>query len=340
MSVAAARDLRRRGHLRLDATIVGAATVVGPFEAKGPLGQLFDRVIREELCGENSYERAERVLMRSAVELLLDRSDLTAAEVDLLVAGDLLDQITTTNFAGRDLGMPLLGVYSACATTSESLLLAGLAVTAGAAGSAVAATASHHLSAERQYRYPLELGVQRVPTAQWTATGGAAFLLGEGDEGSARMVAATVGAVQDYGLKDPNNMGAAMAPAAADTILRHLSARGQTSRDYDLILTGDLARAGLPLLRELLAEEREHPEHRLQDAGVLLYAESQDVHAGGSGAVCSALVLASLVLPRLRSGEIRRALVVATGSLHSPRSYQQGESIPSVAHAVELEAMT
>ncbi len=339
MSVQAARDLRRRGHLRLDATIAGAATVVGPFEAQGPLGHLFDRVVQDELCGENSYERAERCLMRKAVELLLDRSGASAAEVDLLVAGDLLDQITTTNFAARDLGMPLLGVYSACATTSESLLLAGLAVTAGAAGSAIAATASHHLSAERQYRYPLELGVQRVPTAQWTATGGAAFLLGSGGDGSARIVAATVGEVQDYGLKDPNNMGAAMAPAAADTILRHLRARGQTSRDYDLILTGDLARAGLPLLEELLAEEREHPGHRLQDAGVLLYAESQDVHAGGSGAVCSALVLGSLVLPRLRRGEMRRALLVATGSLHSPRSYQQGESIPSVAHAVELEAI-
>ncbi len=332
-------QIGQRGHLHLDATIAGAATVVGPFEAKGPLGHLFDRVVKDELCGEKSYERAERFLLRSAVELLLDRRGMSATDVDLLVGGDLLDQITTTNFAGRDLGVPLLGLYSACATTSESLLLGGLAVTSGATSTVVAATASHHLSAERQYRFPLELAVQRVPTAQWTATGGAAFLLNRDGEGQARIVAATVGTVQDYGLKDPNNMGAAMAPAAADTILRHLRARRQTSRDYDLILTGDLARAGLPLLVELLGEEGEHPDNRLQDAGVLLYSPSQDVHAGGSGAVCSALVLASLVLPRLKSGELHRALLVATGSLHSPRSYQQGETIPTVAHAVELEAI-
>ncbi len=340
MSAQAAPALAQRGHLRLDAVIGAAATVVGPFEAKGPLGHLFDRVVKDDLCGEKSYERAEQCLLRGAVELLLDRSGVGAADVDLMLAGDLLDQITTTNFAGRDLGVPLLGLYSACATTSESLLLAGLAVTAGAARQAIAATASHHNAAERQYRYPLELGVQRAPTAQWTATGGAAFLVRPAGEGLARMVSATVGTIQDYGLKDPNNMGAAMAPAAADTILRHFRARGQTSRDYDLILTGDLARAGSPLLEELLAEQREHPGERLQDAGMLLYAEEQDVHAGGSGAVCSALVLASLALPRLRRGEIRRALLVATGSLHSPRSYQQGESIPTVAHAVELEAIS
>ena len=329
----------QRGHLRLDATIASSATVVGPFEAQGPLGPLFDRVVQDDLCGEKSYERAELCLLRGAVELLLDRAEVSATDVDLLIGGDLLDQITTTNFAGRDLGVPLLGVYSACATTSESLLLGALAVTSKAASTVVCATASHHLSAERQYRFPLELAVQRAPTAQWTATGGAAFLLGRNDEGLARIVAATVGTVQDYGLKDPNNMGAAMAPAAADTILRHFRARGQASRDYDLILTGDLARAGLPLLEELLGEEGERPAHRLQDAGVLLYDPSQDVHAGGSGAACSALVLASLVLPRLRRGELRRVLLVATGSLHSPRSYQQGETIPTVAHAVELEAI-
>jgi stage V sporulation protein AD len=339
MSVAAAPGLVRRGHLRLDAALAGAATVVGPFEAQGPLGPLFDRVAPDELVGEKSYERAERKLMRWALELLLDRQGVRAEDIDIMFAGDLLDQITTTNFAARDLGVPLLGVYSACATTSESLLLSALAVTSGQARLALAATASHHRAAERQYRYPLELAIQRAPTAQWTATGGAAFLVRPAGTGPVRIVAATVGAVHDYGLKDPNNMGAAMAPAAADTILRHLRARSQTSRDYDLILTGDLARAGSPLLRELLLDEREQPGERLQDAGILLYDPSQDVHAGGSGAVCSALVLGALVLPQLRRREMRRVLLVATGSLHSPRSYQQGESIPTVAHALELEAM-
>jgi len=332
--------LEGRGHLRLDAPIAGAATVAGPFEGQGPLGALFDSVVPDELLGEASYERTERRLMRDAVEILLHREGIGRAEVDLLVAGDLLDQIATTNFAARDVGIPLLGLYSACATTAESLLVAALAVTAGAARRAVAATASHHRAAERQYRFPLELGVQRTPTAQWTATGAGAFLVGLGRRPPARIVAATVGRVQDYGLKDPANMGVAMAPAAADTILRHLRARGQTSSDYDLILTGDLARMGSPLLEELLGEEREHPGTRLQDAGVLLYDPGQDVHAGGSGAACSALVFGGLVLPQLARGELRRALLVATGSLHSPTSYQQGETIPAIAHAIEVEATT
>ncbi len=345
--------LSGRGHLafRRPPILTSWATVAGKKETTGPLGRHFDRIVRDETMGEKSYERAERKLFAAAVELLLAISGRHASDVDLLFAGDLLDQIVTANFAARDIGIPLVGVYGACSTSSEAILLAALAVASGAARRAIAATASHHLSAERQYRYPIELGVQRMPTSQWTATGAAAFLVEDeaeepaatavsrGDGAALRIVAATVGRVQDYGLKDPNNMGAAMAPAAADTILRHLQGSGHSADDFDLILTGDLGRVGHPLLEELLADEHVHPRERLQDAGILLYTPDQGVDAGGSGAACSALVMGAMALPRLRRRELRRMLLVATGSLHSPRTYQQGESIPTIAHAVELEAV-
>ncbi|MDA8345822.1 MAG: stage V sporulation protein AD [Thermaerobacter sp.] len=345
--------LAGRGHLafKQPPVLTSWATVAGKKETEGPLGRHFDRIVRDETMGEKSYERAERKLFTGAVDLLLSVAGRHASDVDLLFAGDLLDQIVTANFAARDIGIPLVGVYGACSTSSEALLLSAMAVASGSVRRAIAATASHHLSAERQYRYPIELGVQRLPTAQWTATGAAAFLVedpaerespsapAKGDGATLRIVSATVGRVQDYGLKDPNNMGAAMAPAAADTILRHLQGSGRSVEDFELILTGDLGRVGHPLLEELLAEERVHPRERLQDAGILLYRDDQKVDAGGSGAACSALVLGAMALPRLRRGEMHRMLLVATGSLHSPRTYQQGESIPTIAHAVEVEAV-
>ncbi len=345
--------LEGRGHLAFanPPLLAAWATVAGKKETQGPLGRHFDRIVRDETMGEKTFERAERKLFTSAVELVLSLSGRHASDVDLIFAGDLLDQIVTANFAARDIGIPLVGVYGACSTSSESLLLAAMSVASGTARRAIAATASHHMSAERQYRYPIELGVQRLPTSQWTATGAAAFLVedarearsqkapAQGDGPTLRIVSATVGRVQDYGIKDPNNMGAAMAPAAADTILRHLQGSGHAVEDFDLILTGDLGRVGHPLLELLLAEERIHPKERLRDAGILLYAPDQAVDAGGSGAACSALVCGAMALPRLRRGEMRRMLLVATGSLHSPRTYQQGESIPTIAHAVEVEAV-
>lgn len=332
---------RRRGHafFKEPPEITAYGTIAGKKESEGPFGHRFDRVLTDESLGEKSFERAERKILVEAVRLALHRADVDTSEVDVMFAGDLLDQLVTANFAGRDLGIPLLGVYGACSTSAESLLLAAMAVSSGYARYALAATGSHHLAAERQYRYPLELGVQRLPTAQWTATGAAAFLVGAGTGAGAhvKIRSGTVGRVHDAGIKDVNNMGAAMAPAAADTIARHLDARAQTIRDYDIVLTGDLARVGHGLLADLLHERGIDTLDRLADAGIMLYDQDQDVHAGGSGAACSALVLAASVLPRLQRREISRALLVATGSLHSPRSYQQGETIPSIAHAVELE---
>lgn len=331
----------KRGHtfFREAPVIAGYASIAGRKESDGPLGGQFHRIVKDETLGEKSFERAERKLLVEAVRLTLHRAEVDASEVDVMFSGDLLDQIVTANFAGRDLGIPLLGVYAACSTSTESLLLAAMAVSSGFAGYALAGTASHHLSAERQYRYPLELGVQRLPTSQWTATGAVAFLVGTAGEGRVAIRSGTVGRVHDAGIKDVNNMGAAMAPAAADTIARHLAARGQSFEDYDVVLTGDLGRVGHPLLVDLLKERGVDTDGRLADAGIMLYDQRQGVHAGGSGAACSALVAAAAILPGLESGTIRRALLVATGSLHSPRSYQQGESIPSIAHAVELEVV-
>jgi stage V sporulation protein AD len=338
----AAPALRRaRGSFRFHrpVPVVATGTVAGRLEAEGPLGDSFDLTVADPLWGERTWERAEVKFLVKAAEIALDKAGLAPDDIDVLVAGDLLDQTTTSNFAARALGVPFLGVYNACATSAEALLVAAALVDGGLVERALVATASHHLAAERQYRYPVELGVQRKPYQQWTATGGAAFVLdGAADGGAPVLTAATVGRVRDMGLKDPNNMGAAMAPAAADTLVRHLAAGGERPEDYDVILTGDLGVVGSRLLPELLAEAGVVLSGRHQDAGLLLYDRTrQDVHAGGSGTVCSALVLGGVMWRRLATGEMARLLFLPTGSLHSVTSFQQGESIPCTAHAVVLE---
>jgi stage V sporulation protein AD len=344
-----------------------AYAVAGPEEARGPLGSTFDETAPDYEWGETSFERAERKFLGRAVTGALARAALDTSAVDAHFGGDLLDQITSHNFVARDVGAPFVGVFSACATLGSALGVAALTVATGAARHALASVASHYYTAERQYRYPTELGVERLPTNQRTATGAAAFLLaapdgpdgvgpsrrgdGAGDRHAAagsdpdadtdagsdavRVRRVTFGRVCELGVKDPNNMGAAEAPAAVDTLLRHLD--GGDGADYDLVLTGDLARIGLGLAKDLARTRGLDLGSRWQDAGVLLYDRDQPVDAGGSGAACCALVLAGHVLPALRSGRLGRCLVVATGALHSKTTYQQGEVIPAVAHAVELE---
>lgn len=317
--------------------ILGSAAIGGPFEGQGPLADSFDQVAEDELLGASSFERAECLFLERAVELALKKAHLTAQQIQHFLAGDLLDQMVTSNFAARRLGIPYWGIYGACSTSALGLQLGAMLVAGELAEYVVSATASHHLAAERQYRFPVELGVQRNPTAQWTATGGSAFVLGRGKNG-VRLTAATVGVVQDLGLKDPNNMGAAMAPAAADTLSHHFEDLGTKPADYDLILTGDLGRVGHPLAREILKEHHLDLGEHFDDCGIMLYRPQQDVHAGGSGTACSGMVAASWLQHRLQSGELRRVLFVATGALHSPTTYQQGESIPCVAQAIVLEA--
>lgn len=317
--------------------IAAVASVAGPMEGKGPLGEAFDRVLADDLQGEKSWERSEARMLEDAVDLAVSKLGWTTQDLDIMLAGDLLNQIISANFAARSLAVPFLGVYSACASFTQALGLGAALIGGGFFSKVGAGTVSHHWTAERQLRYPTELGVQRAPTQQWTVTGGGAAVLTAHGSGP-RLTHVTFGKVVDMGLKDPNDMGAAMAPAARATILRHLDDTGRQLHDYDLIVTGDLARVGLALLADLLTEAGQDPADRLDDCGLRMYSPDQDVHSGGSGAGCAAAVFAAHFYPQLVKRQLQRLLFVATGALHSPTSHQQGETIPTVAHAVALEA--
>ena len=338
-TAAVARVGRQTSRLVHPVAVHQFASVVGSKEREGPLGPAFDRSYDDSALRNPTFEEGEVRLLKEAVMLVLQKAGRSPGDVDRLCAGDLLDQNVTVAFAALGLEIPTYGVYGACSTSAESLALAALAVDGGYVDLAVAATASHHLTSERQYRFPVELGVQRTPTSQWTATGGAAFLVGRG-EGEAQITHATAGIVRSKGIKDPNNMGAAMAPAAADTIAAHLRETKRAPDEYDLILTGDLGLVGRRMCLELLGEEHgiTVDEERFLDSGLLLYRrKDQDVHAGASGSACSALGLAGFLLPGFAEGKFERVLFVATGSLHSPTTAQQGHVIPCVAHAIAFQ---
>jgi stage V sporulation protein AD len=330
----------RRGHTMLlrRAWVTAAASVAGPNEGRGPLGRAFDEVLEDHLLGQRTWEQAERRMVQKAVTRLAEKQGRRIGDYDLLLAGDLLNQVVASSYAARELDTPFLGLFNACATFVEGLGLAAALCDAGLCRRVVVAVSSHHDTAERQYRFPTELSNQRPPTAQWTATGAVAVAV-EGEAAGAqpvRLRAFTPGRVLDFDVRNPFHMGAAMAPAAADTIVRHLADLGRRPDDYDAIYTGDLATFGRAICQELL--EVAGVSVPLRDCGLELYDPGhQDVHAGGSGAACSALVFATRLLPALRAGWGRLCLC-ATGALHSLTTYQQGESIPAIAHAVTLEA--
>lgn len=333
---------RRRGRTICleDVWITGAASIAGRTEGQGPMGERFDEIVPDHLLGQKSWERAESALLERAFHRLCNRLKLKAGDFDLLLAGDLLNQTVATGFVARELDVPFCGLYSACATFAEALGVASALCDGGYCKRVAVGTSSHHDAAERQYRFPTEFGNQRPPSAQWTATGAAMVAVEAGAEGraEARLVAFTPGRVVDYGVKDPFNMGAAMAPAAADTLAVHLADLDLHPGDYGAVYTGDLARVGVPLCEDLLRERGY--DLRLHDCGTELYdGRHQDVHAGGSGAGCSAIVFAARILPALRAGDYRRACLCSTGALHSTTTYQQGESIPAVAHALTLESV-
>lgn len=311
-------------------------SVVGPMEGRGPLRKYFHRIWTDEGSRFRSFERAERQLLAEVQDGVVGAMGIGWDDVDLVLGGDLLDQLISTNFAAREHSRPLWGLFSACATFSEGMGLAGLLVGAGGPRRVVVSAVSHHLAAERQFRFPLELGYQRAPTASWTATAAGAAIVSR-DPAPLRVEAATVGRVVDWGLANPNDMASAMAPAAVDTIRRHLEALGERPADYDAIVTGDLGAFGVELARHLAAEEFNLDLSGLQDCGVLLYdPKTQDVHNGASGTGCSASVFASYLVHQLRHGVWRRILLVATGALFSPTSYGQGETVPAIAHAVAV----
>ncbi|QCX34222.1 stage V sporulation protein AD [Caloramator sp. E03] len=318
-------------------SIIETATITGSKEGQGPLGEYFDVVLSDDLYGEKSWEKAESKMTREAVKLAINKANLHPEDIDYMFSGDLLNQIISSSFAARELQIPFFGLYGACSTMTESLSLSAIVIDGGYADYVIAATSSHFASAERQYRFPLEYGGQRPPTSQWTVTGaGAALLSSKGD--GPYITYATTGRVLDFGVKDANNMGAAMAPAAADTILRHFKDTGFKPSDYDLIITGDLGKVGKELAVELVKKGGYDISGIYTDCGVEIYDLSdQDVHAGASGCGCSAVVFCGYLYRALKEGKFKKILLISTGALLSPTSSQQGESIPGIAHAVTIE---
>lgn len=321
--------------------VVAWASVVGQKEHDGPYGEKFDVVIPNELNGEQSFEAAERSMLETAVQRCAQRAGCALSDVQMLLAGDLLNQIVSAGFAARNLDIPFYGLYGACSTMSESLSIGSMIADGGFADRMICATCSHFCTAERQYRAPLELGNQRTPTAQWTVTGSGAVMLSGGPlakQAKVVLTHTTCGKVIDLGIADQNNMGAAMAPAAADTIAAHFRDTGRGFADYDLVATGDLGHLGRALLMELLTQKGVSvDEKRLFDCGCEIFAPEQDTHAGGSGCGCAASMLCAHILPEIERGHLKRVLFMATGALLSPTTSMQGESIPGVAHAIVLE---
>ena len=325
------------------AAVRSFAAIGSKREGEGPLGEYFDTINPDSTFGQKSWERAESRLHHDTVELAVKKAGLSYADLDCLLAGDLLNQCIGATFGVRELGIPYLGIYGACSNMAEGLLLASFLAESGL-GHLGVSTASHFCTAERQYRFPLEYGGQRPPTSQWTVTGGGAVVVTgpaaqQPGQAGPWIQAAAIGTIEDKGIQDAANMGAAMAPAAAATILGFLSDTGTTPEDYDLILTGDLGQVGSDLLYELALREGVDLRPRHTDCGLLIYdRDRQDVHAGGSGCGCCATVLCSYILPALRAGRVKRVLFAATGALLSPTSTQQGESIPGIAHLICLTA--
>lgn len=318
-------------------TMLSTAAIVGPKEGEGPLREYFDMVQKDDYFGQDSWEKAESKFVEEAVKRAISKSGVSITSIDYLLAGDLLNQIISSTFAARSLEIPYLGVYGACSTMAESLSIGSMIIDGGYADHIICATSSHFSSAERQYRFPLEQGVQRPPFAQWTVTGAGATLLTATGNGP-YITHVTTGKVVDFGIKDANNMGAAMAPAAVDTISAHFKETGRKPDYYDLIVTGDLATIGKEIAKDLLLKEGYEVDNRFDDCGCMIFDnEKQDTHAGGSGCGCSASVLNGYLSKQLRQGNLNRILFVATGALLSPISSWQGESIPCIAHAVAIE---
>lgn len=312
----------------------------GPFESKGRLAADFD-ILHEDLwMGEDSYEKAQRVLMVEASQTALEKGNKKKGDVQFFIAGDLINQITPSSLAARTIEMPYLGVFGACSTSMEGLALSSFIVNYGGADYILTGASSHNAATEKQFRYPTEYGGQKPPTAQWTVTGAGAALVktNENEKNVPVTTAATIGKVVDLGLKDPFNMGGAMAPAAADTITAHFHDLNLDPSYYDLVITGDLAKIGREVTYELLKKNGIHlTEKQFQDCGLLIYKDDQPVQAGASGAGCSATVVYGHILNQMKAGKYKRVLVVATGALLSPLTYQQNESIPCIAHAVSIE---
>lgn len=314
------------------------AAAVGKMEGDGPLGNCFDYIAEDATLGESSWEKSESKLQQYAFSNALNKGGFSEKNIDIMFAGDLLNQCVSSSYGARDTDIPFLGLFGACSTMAESLSLASVFVDSGAAVNAAAVTSSHFCSAERQFRLPVNYGGQRTPTAQWTATAAGCAIVSPHVQ-PPYIKAVTIGKIKDMGITDANNMGAAMATAAYDTISRHLANTNQSIDSFDLILTGDLGKVGSDILAELFKKDKVNISGKHNDCGIMLYdMQKQDVHSGGSGCGCSASVLCGYVLREIQQGRLKNVLFAATGALMSPTIVQQGESIPGISHAVHISA--
>jgi stage V sporulation protein AD len=341
--------------------ILGGAAVAGDKESKGPLGKLFNQIFTDDSLDTDSYEKAEMEFQRAALRKAAEKSQVPIAELNMIFAGDLLNQCAASAYAISGFDIPYLGQYGACSTMAQALLLAAITCDSGAAKTAACITSSHFCTAERQYRMPIVYGGQRTPTSQWTVTGAGCCIIGAADADNfgeislthneqpiqkkpkhpfaVKIASGIFGKILDYGIADAANMGAAMAPAAADTFLTFFKNTNTTPADYDTIYTGDLGETGSKLLYELMTDDGFDISKNHQDCGLLIFDKTeQDVHSGGSGAGCSSAVLGAYILPRLQSGGERNILFMATGALMSPTVVLQGENIPCVAHLLNIVA--
>lgn len=323
--------------LKKQPKIIGSYSIVGPKEGQGNFGPYFDYVMKNDCFGQETFEKAERKIMETAVTGVIEKAHLQVKDIDMMISGDLLNQIISSSYAARAFQFPFLGVYGACSTMAESMAVASVLVESGHCENIVCCTGSHFSTAERQYRFPLELGNQRPPTAQWTVTGAGACILSLKGEGP-RISSITFGKVIDWGINDVNNMGAAMAPAARDTLLRHFQNTNTTPDEYDLILTGDLGKLGSEILIDLMEDEGITLGINYSDCGQMYFKREQETLCGGSGAGCCATVFNSYVMAKLRDGQYKKILFLPTGALLSTTSSQQGETIPGVCHAIVVEA--
>lgn len=324
--------------LKNSPSIRAFSNIVGKKEGEGPLAEMFDRIQTDTSFGEASWEKAESRFQYECILQTLNKGNLTPTDIDLIFAGDLLNQCVGSHFGVRELNIPLYGLYGACSTMGEGLGLASLLVNSNTIQNGLVVTSSHFCAAERQFRFPLEYGSVRPPTSQWTVTASGSVVVGVSDK-PPFVKGVTVGKIVDYGITDINNMGAGMAPAACYTIQKYLVDTNTSPSDYDLIITGDLGTIGSDLLLQLLSKEGINLGDRHNDCGKLIFdIEKQDVHSGGSGCGCSASVLTAYILPQLQSGALKDVLFVPTGALMSTVTIQQGESIPSIAHLVHLSS--
>lgn len=318
--------------------IIAGAAIVGKKEGDGPLGRYFDDIVDDEYAGEKTFEAAESRILRDTYIKVLEKSGKAATDINLILSGDLLNQCTAASYAFRDANIPYFGLFGACSTMSESMIIGSMIIESGSADYVVCAASSHFCSAERQFRFPLEYGSQRTPTSQWTVTGAGAVIIGKDGHGP-KITLVTPGKIVDEGIKDANNMGAAMSPAAADTIMAHFKDTGRSADDYDLILTGDLGAFGSTMLIDLLKRNNIDLKGKHKDCGTLIFdIEKQGVVCGGSGCGCSAAVFSTYILDQFNQGILKRILFLATGALLSPTRTQQGETIPGIAHALCIEA--